>query len=188
MGLDLGQSQDYTALCVAERVDVPTGKARYHLRHLERFRLGTSYPAVVEWVGAMLAGPPLWGCSQLVVDGTGVGAPVVDMFRQKGLVPIAITITGGDTVTGDGGNYRVPKRYLVSTMQVLLQAGLLKVAEELPDATVLVQELLNFRVKIDPLTAHDSYGAWREGQHDDLVLATAVACWYGERRPGYGVW
>ena len=188
VGLDLGQSQDYTALCVAERVDVPTGKPHYHLRHLERFRLGTSYPAVVERVGEMLAGPPLWGCSQLVVDGTGVGAPVVDMFRQKGLVPIAITITGGDTVTGDGGNYRVPKRYLVSTMQVLLQAGLLKEAEELPDATVLVRELLNFRVKIDPLTAHDSYGAWREGQHDDLVLATAVACWYGERQPGYGVW
>jgi len=73
-------------------------------------------------------------------------------------------------------------------LQVLLQAGLLKVAEELPDATVLIQELLNFRVKIDPLTAHDSYGPWREGQHDDLVLATAVACWYGERQPGYGVW
>ena len=73
-------------------------------------------------------------------------------------------------------------------MQVLLQAERLKVAEELPDATVLVQELLNFRVKIDLLTAHDSYGAWREGQHDDLVLATAVACWYGERQPGYGVW
>jgi hypothetical protein len=36
---------------------------------------------------------------------------------------------------------------------------------------VLVQELLNFRVKIDPLTAHDSYGCWREGGHDDLVLA-----------------
>ena len=166
----------------------PAESPIYHLRHLERFRLGTSYSAVVERVGEMLAGPPLWGCRQLVVDGTGVGAPVVDMFRQKSLVPIAITITGGDTVTGDGGNYRVPKRYLVSTMQVLLQAGLLKVAEELPDATVLVQELLNFRVKIDPLTAHDSYGAWREGQHDDLVLATSVACWYAERQPGYGVW
>ena len=80
------------------------------------------------------------------------------------------------------------KRYLVSTMQVLLQAERLKVAEGLPDAAVLVQELLNFRVKIDPLTAHDSYGVWREGQHDDLVLATAVACWYGERQPGYGGW
>jgi hypothetical protein len=47
---------------------------------------------------------------------------------------------------------------------------------------VLVQELLAFRVKIDPLTAHDSYGTWREGAHDDLVLATAVAAWWAERR------
>ena len=123
MGLDLDQSQDYTALCVAERVEAPTGKPHYHLRHLERFRLGTSYPEVVERVGEMLAGPPLWGCSQLVVDGTGVGAPVVDMFRQKGLAPIAITITGGDTVTGDGGNYRVPKRYLVSTCKSFCRPG-----------------------------------------------------------------
>jgi hypothetical protein len=43
-----------------------------------------------------------------------------------------------------------------------------------------VQEFLAFRVKIDPLTAHDSYGAWREGAHDDLVLAVAVAAWYAE--------
>lgn len=36
IGLDLGQSQDYTAMAVAERIDskkVP----QYHLRHLERF-------------------------------------------------------------------------------------------------------------------------------------------------------
>ncbi len=86
MGLDLGQSRDYTALCVAERVDVPIGKPHYHLRHLERFRLGTSYPKVMDRVGEMLAGSPLWGCSQLVVDGTGVGAPVVDMSDLLPLV------------------------------------------------------------------------------------------------------
>ena len=78
---------------------------------------------LVERVGEMLAGPPLWGCSQLVVDGTGVGAPVVDMFRQKRLVPIAITITGGDTVTGERDNYRVPKRYLVSTCKSCCRPG-----------------------------------------------------------------
>ena len=86
VGLDLGQSQDYTALCVAERVEAPTGKPHYHLRHLERFRLGTSYPAVMDRVGEMLAGSPLWGCSQLVVDGIGVGAPVVDMSDLLPLV------------------------------------------------------------------------------------------------------
>ena len=86
MGLDLGQSQDYMALCVAKRVEAPTGKPHYHLRHLERFRLGTSYPAVMDRVGEMLAGSPLWGCSQLVVDGIGVGAPVVDMSDLLPLV------------------------------------------------------------------------------------------------------
>ena len=83
----------------------------------------------------------------------------------------------------------MPKRDLVSTISVLLQTERLKVAESLQDAALLVQELLNFRVKIDPLTAHDSYGAWREGQHDDLVLAVALASWYGERvGGGFRIW
>ena len=44
---------------------------------------------------------------------------------------------------------------------------------------VLVKELLNFRVKINISTAHDSYEAWREGDHDDLVLSVALSCWSG---------
>ncbi len=36
-------------------------------------------------------------------------------------------------------------------------------------------------MKINISTAHDSYEAWREGDHDDLVLAVAMACWAGER-------
>ena len=50
-------------------------------------------------------------------------------------------------------------------------------AEALPEAAVLVQELENFQVKLSEL-GHDSYGTWRENQHDDLVLAVALACWY----------
>jgi hypothetical protein len=31
----------------------------------------------------------------------------------------------------------------------------------------------------------DSYGCWREGAHDDLVLAVALACWRAKRElPG----
>ena len=48
----------------------------------------------------------------------------------------------------------------------------------LAPADVLVKELSNFRVKIDPVTAHDSYSAWREADHDDLVLAVALAAWW----------
>jgi len=39
---------------------------------------------------------------------------------------------------------------------------------------------MNFKVKIDPQTAHDSYSAWREADHDDLVLSVALAAWFAE--------
>ncbi len=32
------------------------------------------------------------------------------------------------------------------------------------------------RVRITP-KLHEQYGAWREGEHDDLVLAVAMALW-----------
>ncbi len=36
-------------------------------------------------------------------------------------------------------------------------------------------------MKLQAATAHDSYEAWREGDHDDLMLSVALACWAGER-------
>jgi len=65
-------------------------------------------------------------------------------------------------------------------VQVLLQNKRLKIASTLSEAATLKKELLNFRVKVDPATAHDSYEHWRDGDHDDLVLAVAMACWYRE--------
>lgn len=188
MGLDLGQSSDYTALSVLEKIDIDSDRGMvhgYHLRHLERPKLGTPYPAIVERAKKLLSRDPLKGASSLIVDATGVGAPVVDMMRQAdiGAPIIAVTITGGDTVGNASYNtYRVPKRDLVSNLQVLFQSGRLKVAQGLPEASLLVKELLTFQVKIT-LDAHDTYGAWREGAHDDLVLSVALAVWYGERQP-----
>jgi hypothetical protein len=99
-----------------------------------------------------------------------------------------VTIHGGDTVVEDGRCYRVPKRDLIGAAQVLLQNQRLKIASTLVEATTLVKELLNFKVKIDPATAHDSYSAWRENVHDDLVLAVAMACWFGERHREVELW
>ena len=184
LGLDLGQAADYTALCVLERWRSTCKPSRYDCRHLERFKLGTSYPTIVERVIAIANSAELKACQRrLVVDATGVGAPVVDLLRRAPGHPpvIAVTITGGNDVTRDGSNYGVPKRDLVSVLQVLFQTGRLKIADALPNAPVLLKELLSFQVKIDLKTAHDSYGAWREGTHDDLVLSVAMACWFGER-------
>jgi hypothetical protein len=116
----------------------------------------------------------------LLVDKTGVGASVLDSFTHAGIGATAITLHGGSSVTRDPqrAGFRVPKRDLVTVTQVLLQNGRLKIAATLPEAETLKRELLNFRVKINPQTAHDSYEHWREGDHDDLVLAVSMACWF----------
>ena len=106
--------------------------------------------------------------------------PVLDLLDRQGLRALAITITGGDVVQSDGREFKVPKRDLVSTLLVALQSNRLRIAKALPMAPVLLEELLNFKAKIS-VGGHDSYEAWRESVRDDLVLATAIACWAAER-------
>src|SRR5436190_3653744 len=66
------------------------------LVHLERYELHTPYPEIVQGVGKLIQTPPLrLEVTPLIVDGTGVGAPVVDMMRQAGLGPTSVTITAG---------------------------------------------------------------------------------------------
>lgn len=181
IGLDLGQASDYTALNIMEKIK--NGEEDiYHVRRLERIR-GEPYPAIAEKVKAIMDASALAGQTELVVDQTGVGAPVVDLLRQAGLKPVAVSIHGGANTSRDGYNWKVPKRDLVGTMQVLLQAGRFKVSNKLKLGPTLQAELLNFKVKIDPVTAHDSYSAWRDNEHDDLVLSAALAAWWAEQAP-----
>jgi hypothetical protein len=178
MGLDLGQSQDFTSLAIAERV-LTEPKPSFHLRHIQCFKLGISYPTIINEVKTLADMAPSQRQCTLVVDRTGCGRPVFDMFTAARLsCPLyGVSIHGGESVTHEGRHWKVPKRDLVATVQVLLQSGRLKIADSLPDALILQKELLNFKVTIDPATANESFAAWRESDYDDLVLATALACW-----------
>ena len=198
-GLDLGQIADYTATCIVRRTDLAVcrcechgdaplagGKARYDVVHLARWR-GRPYPELVDEVARLLRTPQLRGKCQLVVDATGVGRAVVDMFQVCGVGLCAVTITGGNAESGSWPEFSVPKRDLVGALVAVSQGKRLRIASSLPDAAALSQEMLNFKVKIDARTAHDSYAAWRDGQHDDLVLSLAMAIWLAERFGGIGV-
>ena len=193
IGLDLGQSNDYTALAIVEVVeeDLLTGRKRapyMHLRHLERYPLRTPYPEIADGVAGLVNNEDLLRYTtddmlrtvthypELVIDQTGVGAPVADLLKARGLDFRSVIITGGDKVHG-GRTARVPKRDLVSALEVSLQTSNLLVAEGLKLWPVLREEMLNFKRKIDLRSAHDSYEHWRESDHDDLVLAVCLACW-----------
>jgi len=186
VGLDLGQAQDYTAISILEQrwSDQPRGY-NYDLRYLDRFR-GVPYPEVVKKVAILVRSPKIMGSEPpvLVVDKTGVGAPIVDMFRQGGVRPVEITISGGNSPSVVPRGFAVPKRDLVFALLKAFQTGQFKIAAGLPLGDTLMHELLNFNVKINLVTSHDSYGAWREGIHDDMVMSVAMAVWYAERRYG----
>ena len=201
MGLDLGQSQDFTAIAVLQRAELvgewdPVVFARrkttaLRLRHLERIPLGTPYTEVVDRVVAVTRSADLAGRCDLIADATGVGRPVMDMLRRaelgcRRLWPVVIT--SGDLERHADGHYRVPKRDLIVGLQLLLQRRGLQIAEGMKFGPVLAREMAEMRVKITP-SGNEQYGAWREGEHDDLVLAVALACW-GARRvypnPPYG--
>ena len=140
-GLDLGQASDFTALTVLERakpaqqedsvtygvrqhwsgfdlVPIPTATLKkentYAVRHLERFPLGTSYPAICDRIVELFAEPPLAGAT-LAVDQTGVGRAVIDMLgRARPRATIRpITITAGHAVVQDGAGWHVAKKELV---------------------------------------------------------------------------
>lgn len=182
LSADIGQMTDHTALGV---LDVAAGGI-YNLVYLERLRLRTPYPEVVNEIKRIydrLVKQAEGGTVTLVVDVTGVGRPVLDMLRAAGLAPMAVTITGGNEMTKDGMEYHIPKRDLVAAAQVLMQRQKLQAAQGVAAAPEFVQELENFKYKISLTTGHDSYEAWRNSIHDDLVLCVCMACWAASHGP-----
>ena len=179
LGLDLGQAADYTALAVLRQSAVE-GFRRYEALAIKRWPLGTAYTEIVDAVGRLIAKHQLAG-QDLVVDGTGVGRPVVDMIRKArtGANLRPVTITAGQKESCSDGYWHVPKVALISCTNMLLQNGRIAWNKDMPHVQTLVKELQNYRVKITA-SANESFNA-REGAHDDLVLALALACWFGER-------
>ena len=137
------------------------------VRYLERLPLGTPYARVVLRMGELLRDPQMAGVSRLTVDATGVGAPVVEMLRgaRLGVTVTAVTITGGAAAHGVGENWSVPKRDLMAGLVVLLEQGQLKIPRGLRESASLMRELSN----------------WGTVEHDDLVVALALACWRTKR-------
>ena len=187
-GLDLGQQADHSALVTVELDHLPDPElggpvqARHDVRHIHRWPLGTPYPAVIADLQTWFSAGPLRD-SALVVDATGVGVAVVDMITASAL-PAAVrrfTITHGHR-EGDG---TVPKKDLVFAVVAALQTKRLRFAKELALRPVLEKEMENFRAKVTP-DRNETFAAWREKDHDDLVLALALAVWYGERHGGPG--
>jgi hypothetical protein len=185
LGLDLGRNRDHSTLAIVERAGKPANagmpETLYAVRHLRRWPLKTSYTIVMEGVAEVVRRPPL--CQPvLVVDQTGVGQAIVDCLIGAELaatvVPVMITSGRGRSRT-DGKQWFVPKSELVFCLRGLLRSKRLQIAA-LPERLALAHELMSFQVTVTK-AANETFAARSERDHDDLLLAVALATWWGER-------
>jgi len=189
IGVDLGKTHDYTAIAVIEKeTPLQVNQRNYFapgasplpqllVRRLERVPLGTSYPRIVAHIRAITHAPPLAGHCALVVDATGLGAPVVDMLREPGTGCdiTAVTVTGGERVSRRGlMHFGVPRRDLIAGVQLALEQGRLRISGHLHEGPALGRELLAMRA------------GCATSEHDDLVFAVALACWRAHRKSVWG--
>ena len=103
----------------------------------------------------------------------------------------AVTITTGSRARqssgfGLGEHWNVPRTDLLSGVQMLLERGELRISKKMRESGTLLRELLSMRSG-GPGTGCAANNAGGEAavgwaqQHDDLVLAVALACWQAMR-------
>lgn len=93
-----------------------------------------------------------------------------------------MTITSGLETTPVGERrWHVSKTSLISNLDAALHVGELQFAKALRESEAMKAELQSFNRSVSAAGRYQ-YSA-RVGQHDDLVLAVAIACWWAARPP-----
>ena len=207
IGVDLGQFSSYAAACVLrrtvlyglggepERTSTGAALCRFDVMAIRRYALGTEYTSIVSHIVGQAQRPELRGpqgqLPRIFVDGTGVGAPVVELLKTA-LLPHprvecwAAVITAGRAVTQPKpGTVHVAKQELAGCLRSVLESSRLRVPRELEFADALKRELGDFTVKVTQ-AGNETYTA-EPGQYDDLVICIAIpvflSSWLDARLP-----
>ena len=183
------------------------GEIHYVIQFITRLPLRTPYPQVAERMAEIYAQlqpaamtptiedrilerhgvsrpPPLHhrGVDDVLIDATGVGAPVVELIRDKGVDCTAVILTSGENISREWRKLRLPKEQVISRLQVLLQQRCIHLPAT-EEARALSEELLNYEIRVSE-NAHLKMGVFSTGKHDDLATALGLACWKDESSSG----
>ena len=191
VGLDPGKRSDYCGLAIVEAAteynyENHRFELQFNVSELKRFPLGTPYIFIVEFVVKMLKDASLVGSGEpelagptLVMDVTGVGEPVMEQFRLKGVNPICLNYVGGNVVKDLGaGRYNVPRVDLQGCLQIVFEKHIIKFAPGLELQQAVETELKNLDDARKPTVKETDLILTREKENDDLVFALAGPIWY----------
>lgn len=204
---DIAQKRDFTTGFIVRRtVEIIPGSE--HLRSPDRVRVHADivaidkfnnlpYTRVAEIIEGRMSHKDIRNSCDLLVDGTGVGAAVVDLLREKGLKPVPIVFTAGGRVSEVAAPFgtifkdapgrlqplrvvrelHVPKADLVAAGKLLFEQGRVRVAAGLRWGEDFKGQMLSFRGKVNE-KGRRRYEADTEDDHDDMVVCYLMAAWW----------
>ncbi len=149
---------------------------RFDVTWIERFPVGRPLPAIINRVSEVASLKRVSRESIILLDISSVGTAPLRAFQSRGMYPAAIDLTNADAEGYVNDAQRAPLRDVIGTAQVVLQTARLTVAKGLDLAETLVSDLQAFDPK--PIARNPDP---RGGRNADLVLALAVALWWGDR-------
>lgn len=187
IGVDLGKKQDYSAIVAVETVDMKEDE--FDVPVFERVPLEISWHGVTDRLIEVRDGiintlaqrargtgkiPSV--IDEILVDQSGLGDPVVEEMRARGLKVTGVLLTGGNRITQERRTLHIPKSALVSRLQVLFGGHRIHFAKHDPLAEEMIEELENFKLKVTQ-SANLQFEPFKTGGHDDLIVALGLACW-----------
>lgn len=178
VSVDLGQANDFTAICVLEDKQIPEvtpdgaqlGPRRLNVVYADRFR-GVSYVAVVDHLVRLKNAPPFGGKSQLVIDGTSIGRVVSDMFDDQGVPHFAIQMTSGQEWRRSGKYINAGKTFMIENTAVMFASGELQFAQDLPLRDEIEADLATFTTSTTAAGNQVITQQRSRGGHGDLGIA-----------------
>ena len=182
-GVDLGKTQDSTAVAIIERKTTKTktgDEVQTGLKFLAQIKPGRTYTEQVAALETLFscAAFKLWGMSSLI-DASGVGEPVADMLAERKIINFKrAQITSGDGVSQKRGRIYASRNSLIGGLSKALRTDKLKISADLP----LISELIGELSGIGEERAKSGASVYRTSGHDDLVMALALAALAMERK------
>lgn len=182
LGADLGQANDYSAVCVIKDQQLPIydgirvtlGARNRTIVYADKFR-GVSYVDVVDHLIKLRNAPPFGGKSELVIDGTSIGRVVSDMLWEQGVDHAAVQMTGGQEWRRSGRYVNASKTLMIENLAVLFAAGELTFAHDLPLRKEIEEDLASFTTQTTAAGNQIITQSRNASGHGDLGIGLIVA-------------
>ncbi len=195
---DIAKKVDYTTT-VIHRItpELVKGSVANRIYYFEdvvyRDKRQLKYTELPLYTKELMESFELYGKSVLLIDGTGVGEAVYDLYEEAALDPLKIVFGSGESVStqrqrdkanwstsrfGPISAFVVPKVDLVGSLSVYMQQGKIRQAEGLRFMVDVENQYRNFIGRINEKTKYVKYGNASDEIHDDWVVADSMATWY----------